>query len=86
MNGVLRKKCDYTNRTAATICAKDVGEDSSEILVLRQFIDHFCQAARGNFKEEGQMFGEASVDQELGQWDRNELQQSEKPNTTVGLL
>lgn len=64
-----------------TIGAKDVGEHGPQVLVLRQPIDHFCQAAGRHLEEEGQTFGEAGVDQELGHWGGQELQQSEEPNT-----
>lgn len=69
-----------------TVGAKDVGEDSPEVLVVRQLINHFCQAAGRHFEEEGQVFGQAGVDQELGQGDRTELQHSDEPNTPPDFL
>lgn len=82
------ERIDFTSRAAAwpTIGAKDVGEDGPQVLVLRQFIDHFCQAARCHLEEEGQTFGQAGVDQELGQGDGAELQQSEEPKATPDFL
>ncbi len=59
-----------------TVCAEDVGEDGSEVLVLGQFINHLCQAAGGHLEEGGQTLGQASVDEELSQRDGAELQQS----------
>lgn len=69
-----------------TVGAKDVGEDRPEVLVVRQLINHFCQAAGRHFEEEGQVFGQAGVDQELGQGDGADLQHSEEPNTPPGFL
>lgn len=73
-------------RLGPTIGAKDVGEDGPEILVLRQLVDHVCQAAGSHFKEEGQTPGEAGVDNELGQGGRAELQHSEEPNAPSSFL
>lgn len=57
-----------------TVGAKDVGEDSPEVFVVRQLINHFCQAAGCHFEEERQIFGQASVDEELSQGNGAELQ------------
>ncbi len=88
MSGTQKKYIDYACGAAArpTVGAKDVGEDSPEVLVLRQSVDHFCQAAGGHFEEEGQTTGQAGVDQELGHGDGAELQQSEEPNAPPGFL
>lgn len=73
-------------RRGRTVGAENVGEDGPEVLVLRQFVDHLCQAAVCHFDEEGQTFGQAGVDQELGHGDGAELQQSDKPNASTGFL
>lgn len=57
-----------------TVGAKDVGEDSPEVFVVRQLVNHFCQAAGCHFEEEGQIFGQASVDEELSQGNGADLQ------------
>lgn len=36
-----------------TVGAKDVGEDSPQVLVVRQLVDHFSQAAGRHFEEGG---------------------------------
>lgn len=69
-----------------TVGAKDVAEDSSEVLVVRQLIDDFCQATGRQFEKGGQAFGEAGVDQELGQGDGAELQHCHEPNTPPDFL
>lgn len=69
-----------------TIGAEDVGENRPEVFVVRQFVNHFGQAARRHLEEEGQVLGQASADQELGQGDRTQLQHSKEPNTSTGFL
>lgn len=88
MSRTQKKQTDYACRAAArpTIGAEDVGEDSPEVLVLCQFIDHFCQAAGGHFEEERQTIGQAGVDQELGHEDGAGLQHSEEPNAPPDFL
>lgn len=77
---------DSTNTTAGTICAKDVAEHSSEILILCQSIDNFCQAVGSRSEEGGQTQDQASVDQELSQGDGTELQETKEPNTFASFL
>lgn len=69
-----------------TVGAEDVGEDRPEVLVVRQFVNHFGQAARRHLEEEGQVLGQAGADQELGQGDGTQLQHSKEPNTSTGFL
>lgn len=69
-----------------TVGAKDVAEDGSEVLVVRQLIDDFRQATGRHLEKEGQMFGEAGVDYELGQGDGAELQPSHEPNSPSDFL
>lgn len=67
-------KAPTATQLGPTVGAKDVGEDSPEVLVVRQLIHHFCQAAGCHFEEERQVFGQASVDQELSQGNGADLQ------------
>lgn len=69
-----------------TVGAKDVAEDGSEVLVVRQLVDDFRQATGRHLEKEGQMFGEAGVDHELGQGDGAELQPSQEPNSPSDFL
>lgn len=69
-----------------TIGAKDVAEDGSEVLVVRQLVDDFRQATGRHLEKEGQTFGEAGVDHELGQGDGTELQQRQEPNSPSDFL
>lgn len=69
-----------------TVGAKDVGENSPEVLVLRQLINYFCQAAGRHFEEEGQTVGQTGPDEELGHGDGAGLQQSEEPNAPADFL
>lgn len=70
---MLKISPDTADRAGLTVGAKDVGEDSPEVLIFSQLIDNVCQATRGHFEKERKMFGKASIDQELGQGDRAEL-------------
>lgn len=69
-----------------TVGAKDVGEDSPQVFVVRQLIHHLCQTARCHLEEGRQAPDDAGVDQELGHGGREELQQSKGPNTVPDSL
>lgn len=69
-----------------TVGAEDVAENRPEVLVVGQLVDHFSQAARCHFEEEGQTLGQTGVDQELGQGDGADLQHSEEPNAPADFL
>lgn len=69
-----------------TVGAKHVAEDSSEVLVVRQLVDDFRQATGHHLEKEGQVFGEAGVDHELGQGDGAELQPNQEPNSPSNFL
>jgi len=88
MSGVPDTSIDLNSGTAArpTVGAKDVAENRPEVLVLRQFVYHFCQAARSHFEEEGYALGQTGVDQELGHGDGAHLQQGEEPNAPPDFL
>lgn len=69
-----------------TVGAKDVGEDSPQVFVVRQLVHHLCQTARCHLEEGRQTPDDAGVDQELGHGGGEELQQSEGPNTVANSL
>lgn len=74
------------SRLHRTVGAEDVGEDGSQVLVLRQPVDHLRQAAVGHLEEGGQTPGQAGVDQELGDGEGDELQHSQEPDAPPNFL
>lgn len=65
-----------SERTAAdggTVGSKDVGEDSPQVLVVRQLIDHLGQTARSHLEEGRQTPDDAGGDEELGDGSREEF-------------